>query len=59
VPSVKADDTRVETFRIEIIVKDELDNSDSALTTMSEQERTAFATMVPTALPQANPKPAP
>ena len=30
-PSVKSDDTRVETFGIEVIVEDELQNPDSAL----------------------------
>ena len=34
--AVKTDDTRVETFWIEVIVEDELQNPNSALTAMSE-----------------------
>jgi hypothetical protein len=59
VAAVESDDTRVETPWIKIIVEDELKNPNSASPSMSEQERTAFAAVVPPALPQTGQESAP
>jgi hypothetical protein len=53
VTTVKTDDAGVETLRIEIIVENELQNPHSVPTAPSKQERTAFAAVMPAALPQA------